>query len=119
VGATLVNIFEHFGIKVNKEYYINDGGNQIEKLALSVFIRYKQQLGENTELPEDSYHGLEIIDVAKLIVNEKGNIYQAAEFSNEKILDDEAREFFKSYSTKYMLDTIKQTLLNYNIEFDI
>ncbi|MDE7088192.1 MAG: arginine--tRNA ligase, partial [Malacoplasma sp.] len=71
LGKTLANLWNKYGIKVEKEYYINDGGNQINILAVSAFIRYLQLFNVSVELPEDSYHGSEIIDLAKEIKYEK------------------------------------------------
>jgi arginyl-tRNA synthetase len=60
IGDVLSRVCQCYGISINKEYYINDAGNQIDKLGLSLLIRYKQKLGKHDELPEDSYHGQEI-----------------------------------------------------------
>ena len=67
IGDTLARIWQEVGINVTREYYINDSGNQIEKLALSVLIRYINLFGRDVPLPQDSYHGAEIIDVAKAL----------------------------------------------------
>ena len=64
IGDTLARIWEANGIHVTREYYINDAGNQMEMLAMSVLVRYKQLFGQDAKLPEDSYHGEEIITVA-------------------------------------------------------
>ena len=72
IGDTLARIWEANGINVTREYYINDAGNQIEKLGMSVLIRYKQLFDLKDELPEDSYHGSEIIDVD--IILEENNV---------------------------------------------
>ncbi len=65
VGDSLCNVMDYAGYDVEREYYINDAGSQIDNLALSVEARYFQALGEETELPEDGYHGQDIIDIAK------------------------------------------------------
>jgi arginyl-tRNA synthetase len=108
-----------FGIKVNREYYINDGGNQIEKLGLSTLIRYKQSCGQTVDLPEDSYHGEEIVEIANRIKTEKQEQYINATYDDNKITDTTVAEFFKSYAKKYLLDVIKQTLINFGVQMDI
>ncbi|MDF4746025.1 arginine--tRNA ligase, partial [Vibrio parahaemolyticus] len=57
VGDTLCNLLAKAGYDVSREYYINDAGNQIHNLALSVEARYMQALGLEKEMPEDGYHG--------------------------------------------------------------
>jgi arginyl-tRNA synthetase len=66
------------------------------------------------ELPEDSYHGAEIIDVAKKIKEEYGDKYL-----NKKEMDKETKTFFNDFSLKYMLNIIKQDLKTFGVEMDI
>ncbi len=120
IGDTIARIWEKNGIKVNREYYINDGGNQIDKLALSVLIRYKQLFDKKDELPEDSYHGKEIIDVANAIKNEHGDKFLKVKYNKDKITDKkEVVDFFKNFSSTYMLELIKTTLHNFGVDMDI
>jgi arginyl-tRNA synthetase len=108
-----------YGYDVNREYYINDGGNQIEKLALSALIRYKQVCGCNDVLPEDSYHGGEIIDVANKIKSEMGEKYIDTSYDENKILDASTNNFFKTYAKNYLLNIIKNTLTSFGVSIDI
>ncbi len=120
IGDTIARVWEKNGIKVNREYYINDGGNQINKLALSVLIRYKQLFDKKDELPEDSYHGKEIIDVAQCIKQEHGDKFLKVKYNYDKITDKkEVVDFFKNYSATYMLNVIKTTLHNFGVDMDI
>ncbi len=120
IGDTIARIWEKNGIKVNREYYINDGGNQIDKLALSVLIRYKQLFDKKDELPEDSYHGKEIIDVANAIKSEHGDKFLKVKYNKDKITDKkEVVDFFKNFSSTYMLELIKTTLHNFGVDMDI
>ncbi len=119
IGDTLVRIWNKYGIKVNKEYYINNAGNQIDKLALSTLIRYKQLFGKNVELPEDSYHGQEIIDVAEMIKSKYGDKYLNAKFTEQRITDKSVNDFFRKYASDYMLELIKVTLHNFGVDMDI
>ncbi len=94
LGNCLINVLEWYGIDVVSEYVVNDAGNQMNNLATAVFIRYKQLFGEKIDLPEDSYHGNEIIVVAqelkrkfndkflKTTINENGRINNT-EFEHE------------------------------------
>jgi arginyl-tRNA synthetase len=61
LGDSLGNIFNHVGIKVTREYVINDAGSQIGMLAYASFVRYQQLFGKEIELPEESYHGQDIV----------------------------------------------------------
>ncbi|MDF1511959.1 arginine--tRNA ligase, partial [Robertmurraya sp. DFI.2.37] len=65
VGDSLCNILAKAGYDVSREYYINDAGNQINNFALSLEARYFQALGLEKEMPEDGYHGEDIIVIGK------------------------------------------------------
>jgi len=67
VGDSVANILGFCGYDVQKEYYINDSGRQINTLGRSVFLRYKELLGEDIQFPEDCYQGGYIRDYAKKI----------------------------------------------------
>ncbi|KKI84928.1 arginine--tRNA ligase [Shouchella clausii] len=111
VGDTIANIMDKAGYKVSREYYINDAGNQIENLAASLNARYLQALGEDQPMPEDGYHGQDIIDIAKQLVDEAGDQYRQ--------LDEKERlAFMREYGLKKELEKIKQDLNAYRVEFD-
>ena len=65
IGDSLSSILDAAGYEVSREFYVNDAGNQIEKFATSLEIRYMQIYREGYELPDDAYHGQDIIDHAK------------------------------------------------------
>jgi arginyl-tRNA synthetase len=113
-GDTLANIFTKCGISVNREFFINDGGNQINNLAQAVYIRYLQLNNISIELPEDSYHGQEIITIAKKILEMNGD-----KFVKNHRLSDSELQYFKTTSTNYMIDEIKTTLKDFGVVFDI
>ena len=74
VGDSLCNILAKAGYDVSREYYINDAGNQINNLALSVEARYFQALGmDDKPMPEDGYHGEDIIGIGKRLAEEFGD----------------------------------------------
>lgn len=118
-GDSLARIFEANGIKVDREYYINDGGNQINKLALSVLIRYLQSYGKKVELPEDSYHAQEIVDTAKLLKDQYGDKFVTSNFDENKILDQDVNEIIGNFSKTYLLGIIKDHLHKLGVEMDL
>lgn len=72
LGSTLANVLETAGYTVEKEYYTNDAGSQIEAFHRSLYARYQQCLGIESEVPEQGYHGAYMIELAKEIIGEKG-----------------------------------------------
>ncbi len=73
LGSTLSNILNTAGFNVEKEYYINDTGSQIDAFKRSLYARYQQCLGIDNEMPSEGYFGNYMIDLAKDIINEKGD----------------------------------------------
>lgn len=119
-GDSLARIFIANGFKVDREYYINDGGNQINKLALSVLIRYLQQFDVDVSLPEDSYHADEIIDIAKLLKEKYSDKYLHAKFDiNTKILDKKTNEEISRFAINYLLEQIKLDLAKLDVHMDV
>ncbi len=119
LGSSLANIFEKYGIQVDREYYINDGGNQINKLGLSVLIRYLNLFNKNIELPEDAYHGEEPIWVANYLKKEYKDKFVNTKYDDTKILDDKHRAIINNFSKIFLMDLIKKTLSKFNCKFDI
>ena len=107
-GDNLSRIMSACGYDVTKEYYINDAGNQMTNLGISIKERYKEKCGLPFELPENGYHGEEIIELATKIYNEYGS-----EKINEEI------EFFKKEGLKTLLDKIKKDLDTYRVNFNV
>ena len=75
LGSTLANVLTLAGYNVEKEYYINDAGAQISAFYLSLYIRYKQAFNINVDMPENGYMGSYMIDLAKEIIAEQGDIF--------------------------------------------
>ncbi len=73
MGDTLANILAAAGYRVEKEYYVNDAGGQINAFYRSLYARYREALGHPTEVPADGYHGLYLIDMAREVVAEHGD----------------------------------------------
>jgi arginyl-tRNA synthetase len=75
LGSALVNVLAAAGYTVEREYYVNDAGNQIDLFHRSLYARYCQQLGRDEPMPEGGYVGEYMINIAKDIVKEKGKIF--------------------------------------------
>lgn len=110
IGDSLARLFHKAGYDVTREYYINDAGNQINNLALSIKVRYEQLFGRNSELTDDMYHALDIIEIAKLFKEEYG----------DTLLDNpDALKIFKEKGVKIELDKIIRDLDAFRVHFDI
>jgi arginyl-tRNA synthetase len=88
-------------------------------LGLSVLIRYKQQFNEQIELPEDSYHGEEIIQVAKLLKNQYNDKFMSLKIVNDSVDGGADFEIIKTFAKAFLLNIIKQTLSKLNVHMDI
>ena len=111
-GSAIVNIMRAAGYNVESEYYINDAGNQMDKLTKSVNARYLELLGEKIDFPEDGYQGVDIIDTTKRIIARHGDKFiTLPEDERLKILGELA------YVDK-MLE-LKDDLENFGVEFDV
>ncbi len=111
MGDCLAEILSRAGYYTEREFYINDGGNQIEKFALSLDIRYRQHMGENTEMPEDSYHGQDIIDHAVNFAKLYGDKYMHTS-------EAERRQALVEYALPLNISGLERDLLKYNIKYD-
>ncbi|ETI69847.1 arginine--tRNA ligase [Neobacillus vireti] len=112
VGDSLCNILAKAGYDVSREYYINDAGNQINNLALSVEARYFQALGLEKAMPEDGYHGADIIGIGKTLAEEFGDKYV-------EVPDTERFEFFREYGLNYEMAKLKKDLEDFRVGFDV
>jgi arginyl-tRNA synthetase len=114
LGDCIASVLEAAGYDVTREFYINDAGNQIEKFGISLEARYIQLLkGENAaELPEDGYHGEDIIEHMEDFIAENGDRLLYAEPA-------ERRRMLVDYALKKNLCRIKEDLENYGVRFDV
>lgn len=112
VGDSLCNILDLAGYEVSREYYINDAGNQINNLALSIEGRYFEALGKGESMPEDGYRGQDIIDIAQGLVQEHGDkfVHMPAE---------ERYNAFREHGLKVELAKLQKDLADFRVEFDV
>jgi arginyl-tRNA synthetase len=112
LGDALASVMSHAGYDVEREYYINDYGTQVHNFGLSISARYLETLGMPAEFPESGYRGQYIVDIARRIVDERGD-----EFA--KMPDDERGRAFIEMEYPRMLDSIRATLGRMNVLFDV
>ncbi len=112
IGDSLSNILEKAGHDVSREYYINDAGNQINNLAKSVEARYMQALGKDAKMPEDGYHGQDIVGIGKRLAEEFGDKYV-------NIDENERFDFFRDYGLKFEMAKLQKDLEEYRVHFDV
>ncbi|KEG16793.1 arginine--tRNA ligase [Bartonella bacilliformis] len=113
VGDVLANLLQFAGYNVTKEYYINDAGKQIEILAASVLLRYREALGETiNKIPEGLYPGEYLIPLGQSLVQEFGD--KLLTMDNEKALS-----IVKGRSIDAMMTMIRQDLATLNIHHDV
>jgi len=109
IGDVLSRVLKFRGYDATAEFYINDAGSQIQKLGNSLKIRCYQELGLGGEIPEDGYHGIYLIDVAKCCIKQYG----------EHAIPTLDNEIFAEYAKEILLDQQRKTLAAYRIHFDI
>ncbi len=73
LGSTLADVLAAAGYNVEKEYYFNDAGNQMDAFYRSLYARYVQAMGKDVEMPDDGYHGNYMVDMAKELVTTEGD----------------------------------------------
>ncbi len=113
LGDCLAAVLDMAGYQVEREFYINDAGNQIEKFGLSLDIRYQQIFkGEDAvELPEDSYHGIDILERAQQFADVYGDAYLE---KNEA----ERRKALVDFALPKNIQGLKDTLSLYRVNYD-
>ncbi len=112
LGDCLARLYKKSGYDVTREYYVNDAGVQMDHLAESLMIRYLEQFGiEDRVMPDDGYHGPEIIALAKELKDSIGDAYV-----NDP---DTHLEDFKKYGGKRLLDAIKSDLHEFRVDQDV
>ncbi len=111
VGDALARILSFSGYDVQREYYINDSGRQINTLGRSVFIRYEELYGIDVTFPDDCYQGGYILDIAREIQASRGN--DLLEFEEHRAVSECAR-----FAAKIILDDIRLDLKTFGLVYD-
>ena len=111
LGDCLASVLEAAGYYTEREFYINDAGNQIKKFGLSLDLRYLQLYKDGIEMPEDSYHGEDIINHAKAFAEIYGDSY--VEKSEE-----ERRKALVEFALPKNIQGLHDDLAKYRIHYD-
>ena len=111
IGDVVARLHEATGFNVEREYYVNDAGNQMENLGLSLYARYLETLGQPAEFPEAGYPGDYVKDIAAEVAARDGDKYLRQD-------KDEAVKFFRQYGGAALLNTIRSQLGDFGIRFD-
>jgi arginyl-tRNA synthetase len=111
IGDVLARLHEATGFNVEREYYVNDAGNQMENLGLSIYARYRELFGEQVEFPEGGYPGDYVKEIAAAVKQRQGDKYLNGD-------EQAAVSFFREYGGESLLDTIRAQLREFGIQFD-
>ena len=111
LGDALARVLEAAGWAVEREYYFNDTGGQVDRFGASVEARFLQLLGRDAEVPEDGYHGDYVTDLAREILEAEGPGVADLE-------PEERRSHLQHLATQRILAQIAATLERFNIRFD-
>jgi arginyl-tRNA synthetase len=111
VGDALCHVLDFAGYTVDREYYINDAGNQVANLAYSIEVRYKQALGLSADMPEDGYYGEDIIAFGNALAQQEGDALL-------QLPDAKRYNFFRTYGLERELDKIKRDLSRFRVQFN-
>ena len=111
VGDVITNLLTAVGYAADKEYYINDAGNQMNNLGKSVLLRYRELLGEKIEFPETCYRGDYIKDIAADVIKKEGNVH---------LLADEGKTitYLTDIAGQSILKEIQNDLMDFGVTFD-
>lgn len=111
VGDSVARILKFTGWDVQREYYVNDSGLQIETLGRSTRARYFEILGQESDFPENGYKGAYIYDLAQEVIDAEGKKFL-------DVPDAESLEYFKTYAAQRIMNGIKSDLEEFRVSFD-
>jgi arginyl-tRNA synthetase len=111
IGDVLAGLHEAVGFEVQREYYVNDAGRQMESLGLSIYARYRELLGEEVNFPEDGYPGEYVREIAAQVKQRDGDRFL-------KEPREAAVGYFMQYGGNALLETIRKQLGEFGIQFD-
>lgn len=111
IGDSLASVLDMAGFTVQREYYINDAGNQIDKFARTLNSRYLTVCGVDNEFPEDGYPGGDLIELMEQLHSEIGDKYLELE-------EELRKEYLAEYGLKNKLASIKSSLTRFGVTYD-
>ncbi len=111
LGDGIASVLDWAGYRVDREFYVNDAGNQINKFGLSLDLRYQQLYKDGIEMPEDSYHGQDIIDHARNFAAIHGDKYMHTS-------EEERRQALVAYALPLNIEGLERDLAKYRIHYD-
>ena len=112
LGDSLARILDFAGYRVEREFYINDAGHQIELFGRSLEARYFQLFGRPGEVPEEGYHGEDIVETVKGFAAAYGDKYLS-------VPEEERREALVSYALAEKLAAIRKALADFGVSYDV
>lgn len=112
IGDCLASVLDAAGYDVQREFYVNDAGNQIEKFATSLEVRYLNLCGKDVEMPEDAYHGEDITVHAKNFYDINGDKYSESP-------SQERRDALVKYALPLNIQGLEDDLKKYRIVYDM
>ena len=143
-GASLASILDAAGYEVQREYYVNDNGRQMDILAVSVWLRYLELCGENVSFPDNGYRGDYIYDIARIVRVDHGDKWRFSQMDVEdglppspnqggegemfldaligrarKLLGEVGYLVFFNTALNNILDDIKDDLADFGVHFDV
>jgi len=111
LGDALCHILSAVGFDVQREYYVNDIGNQVERLGHSVYLRYRQQCGETIAFPEEGYQGDYVTEIAQAIAAAEGRRFLEGD-------ESAAVRFFTAFALQSLLGSIQRDMAAFGVRFD-
>ncbi|MBQ1343325.1 MAG: arginine--tRNA ligase [Firmicutes bacterium] len=111
IGDSLASVLDMAGFEVEREYYINDAGNQIDKFARTLNSRYLTACGVDNEFPEDGYPGADLKELMEQLYSEIGDKYV-------HISEELRKEYLAEYGLKNKLASIKSSLERFGVTYD-
>lgn len=112
LGDSIARILEHSGESVQREFYVNDAGVQMDIFAASVSARYLEICGREAEFPDDGYRGAYIVDIAREIHSAEGDRWADADAG-------EREAHFKEQAYTAVLEHLKHVLHGIGVDFDV
>ena len=111
-GSALANILEAAGYRVEREYYVNDAGNQMDLFNRSLYARYRQALGQDAEVPPDGYRGEYMVELATEVKEQEGDRFLS-------MSDTEAVRELGELGLQRMLEGIRADMENLRVSYDV